>query len=140
MVLERSFVFFSCFLLRSVSRLSRDQNEVLAEDREKLRVLQPLQPWFTQEQREELAEVHSWIQQNTIPEEINTQVHTPARTHIYRLTHLSQGWGITSCPVLQGCDSCRIAGAARPPLPSAPDSSSSRELPEQEPLGPDVET
>ncbi|CAF96813.1 unnamed protein product, partial [Tetraodon nigroviridis] len=53
---------------------ARDQNEVLAEDREKLRVLQPLQPWFTQEQREELAEVHSWIQQNTIPEEINTQV------------------------------------------------------------------
>uniref|UniRef100_H3C3B3 Period circadian clock 3 n=1 Tax=Tetraodon nigroviridis TaxID=99883 RepID=H3C3B3_TETNG len=50
---------------------ARDQNEVLAEDREKLRVLQPLQPWFTQEQREELAEVHSWIQQNTIPEEIN---------------------------------------------------------------------
>uniref|UniRef100_A0A674MFM2 Period circadian clock 3 n=1 Tax=Takifugu rubripes TaxID=31033 RepID=A0A674MFM2_TAKRU len=48
-------------------------NEVLAEDREKLRVLQPLQPWFSQEQREELAEVHSWIQQNTIPEEINTQ-------------------------------------------------------------------
>lgn len=59
----------------SASCLCRDQNAVLAEDREKLRVFQPLQPWFTQEQREELAEVHSWIQQNTIPEEINTQVH-----------------------------------------------------------------
>uniref|UniRef100_A0A665W045 Period circadian protein homolog 3-like n=1 Tax=Echeneis naucrates TaxID=173247 RepID=A0A665W045_ECHNA len=53
---------------------TRDQNEVLAEDREKLRVLQPLQPWFTQEQREELAEVHPWIQQHTIPQEIDTQV------------------------------------------------------------------
>lgn len=47
---------------------------MLAEDREKLRVLQPLQPWFTQEQREELAEVHPWIQQHTIPQEIDTQV------------------------------------------------------------------
>lgn len=53
---------------------SRDQNEVLAEDREKLRVLQPLQPWFSQEQRKELAEVHPWIQQHTIPQEIDTQV------------------------------------------------------------------
>lgn len=53
---------------------SRDQNEVLTEDREKLRVLQPLQPWFSQEQREELAEVHPWIQQHTIPQEIDTQV------------------------------------------------------------------
>ncbi|KAM9362099.1 LOW QUALITY PROTEIN: period circadian protein homolog 3 [Symphorus nematophorus] len=52
---------------------TRDQNEVLAEDREKLRVLQPLQPWFNQEQREELAEVHPWIQQHTIPQEIDTQ-------------------------------------------------------------------
>uniref|UniRef100_A0A671VLQ4 Period circadian clock 3 n=1 Tax=Sparus aurata TaxID=8175 RepID=A0A671VLQ4_SPAAU len=58
---------------------TRDQNEVLSEDREKLRVLQPLQPWFTQEQREELAEVHPWISQHTIPQEIDTQhcVHTP---------------------------------------------------------------
>lgn len=52
----------------------RDQNEVLAEDREKLRVLQPLQPWFSKEQREELAEVHPWIKQHTIPQEIDTQV------------------------------------------------------------------
>lgn len=53
---------------------SRDQNEVLAEDRDKLRALQPLQPWFSQEQREELAEVHPWVQQRTIPPEIDTQV------------------------------------------------------------------
>lgn len=52
---------------------TRDQSEVLAEDREKLRVLQPLQPWFTAEQREELLAVHPWIQQQTIPQEIDTQ-------------------------------------------------------------------
>lgn len=86
-----------CFLLIllpcCLSCLSRDQNEVLAEDREKLRVLQPLQPWFSQEQREELAEVHSWIQQNTIPEEINTQVHFGTHIHIY-CSHLSTGFYI----------------------------------------------
>lgn len=59
---------------------SRDQTEVLAEDREKLRVLQPLQPWFSQEQREELAEVHPWIQQHTIPQEIDTPVGISSHT------------------------------------------------------------
>jgi len=54
--------------------IPRDQSEVLAEDREKLRVLQPHQPWFSQEQREELAVVHPWIQRHTIPQEIDTQV------------------------------------------------------------------
>uniref|UniRef100_A0A669B4X9 Period circadian clock 3 n=1 Tax=Oreochromis niloticus TaxID=8128 RepID=A0A669B4X9_ORENI len=58
----------------------RDQNKVLAEDREKLRVLQPLQPWFSQEQREELAEVHPWIKQHAIPQEIDTQV-SPGIAH-----------------------------------------------------------
>ncbi|KAM8868601.1 period circadian protein homolog 3 [Synchiropus picturatus] len=52
---------------------TRDQAEVLADDREKLRALQPLQPWFTPEQKEELADVHPWIKKHTIPEEINTQ-------------------------------------------------------------------
>ncbi|XP_062254311.1 period circadian protein homolog 3 isoform X2 [Platichthys flesus] len=52
---------------------TRDQTEVLAEDREKLRILQHLQPWFSQEQRDELAEVHPWFQQHTIPQEIDTQ-------------------------------------------------------------------
>lgn len=52
---------------------TRDQQEVLAEDMEKLRVMQPLQPRFTQEQREELATVHPWVQQHTIPQELNTQ-------------------------------------------------------------------
>ncbi|KAI4904845.1 hypothetical protein NFI96_018230 [Prochilodus magdalenae] len=51
----------------------RDQAQVLKEDREKLMLLQPMQPWFSQEQKEELAEVHSWINRHTVPEEINTQ-------------------------------------------------------------------
>lgn len=52
----------------------RDQAQVLREDREKLLLLQPMQPWFTQEQKEELAEVHSWIQHRSVPEEINIRV------------------------------------------------------------------
>ncbi|KAK2862320.1 hypothetical protein Q5P01_001853 [Channa striata] len=84
---------------------TRDQNEVLAEDREKLRVLQLLQPWFSKEQREELAQVHPWIQQNTIPQEIDTQ----------------------------GCVSCNSgAGVAHSPHPPAPDSSSPLEIPLQD--------
>ncbi|XP_035517811.1 period circadian protein homolog 3 [Morone saxatilis] len=92
---------------------TRDQNEVLAEDREKLRVLQPLQPWLNQEQREELAEVHPWIQQHTIPQEIDTQ----------------------------GCVSCSAgAGVAHSPHPPAPDSSSPLESPQQDSIGPVVDT
>ncbi|KAM6927815.1 period circadian protein homolog 3 [Xenentodon cancila] len=84
---------------------SRDHNEVLAEDREKLRVLQPLQPWFSQEQREELAEVHPWIQQHTIPQEIDTQ----------------------------GCVICSSgAGMAPSSHPPAPDSSLPVESPQQD--------
>ncbi|XP_061543683.1 period circadian protein homolog 3 isoform X1 [Phycodurus eques] len=78
---------------------TRDQTEVLAEDREKLRALQPLQPWFTHDQREELALVHPWIQQHTIPQEIDTQ----------------------------GCVTCSAsAGVAHSPQP--PDSSSPMEV------------
>ncbi|XP_022601278.1 period circadian protein homolog 3-like isoform X1 [Seriola dumerili] len=92
---------------------TRDQNEVLAEDREKLRVLQPLQPWFSQEQREELAEVHPWIQQHTVPQEIDTQ----------------------------GCVTCSSGAAvAHSPHPPAPDSSSLLESPQQDSIGPVVDT
>nr|XP_057910652.1 period circadian protein homolog 3 isoform X2 [Doryrhamphus excisus] len=86
---------------------TRDQNEVLAEDREKLQVLQPLQPWFSQEQREELADVHPWIQQHTIPQEIDTQ----------------------------GCISCNAgAGVAHSPPAPDPDSSSPLEILEADSL------
>uniref|UniRef100_A0AAQ6A0L9 PAS domain-containing protein n=1 Tax=Amphiprion ocellaris TaxID=80972 RepID=A0AAQ6A0L9_AMPOC len=91
----------------------RDQDEVLAEDREKLRVLQPLQPWFNQEQREELADVHPWITQHTIPQEIDTQ----------------------------GCVSCSTsAGLTHSPHPPAPDSSSPLENPQQDSIGPVIDT
>ncbi|XP_061687859.1 period circadian protein homolog 3 isoform X3 [Syngnathoides biaculeatus] len=80
---------------------TRDQKEVLAEDKEKLRALQPLQPWFTQDQREELALVHPWIQQHTVPQEIDTQ----------------------------GCVTCSAdARMAQSPLPPDPDSSSPLEV------------
>ncbi|KAM3877902.1 period circadian protein homolog 3 [Diretmus argenteus] len=84
---------------------TRDQDEVLAEDREKLCVLQPLQPWFSQEQRAELAEVHPWVQQHTIPQEID----------------------------MQGCVGCSSgAGMAHSPHPPVPDSSSPLESPKQD--------
>ncbi|KAL7407691.1 hypothetical protein ABVT39_012177 [Epinephelus coioides] len=92
---------------------TRDQTEVLAEDREKLRALQPLQPWFSQEQREELAEVHPWIQQHTLPQEIDTQ----------------------------GCVGCNSGpGVAHSSLPTAPDSSSPLEIPPQDPIGSVIDT
>nr|XP_043879530.1 period circadian protein homolog 3 isoform X2 [Solea senegalensis] len=92
---------------------TRDQNEVLAEDREKLRVLQPLQPWFSQEQRKELAEVHPWIQQHTIPQEFDTQ----------------------------GCVTCGSgARVSHSPHPPAPDSSSLLDSPQQDSTGPVVDT
>uniref|UniRef100_A0AAY4CSJ4 PAS domain-containing protein n=1 Tax=Denticeps clupeoides TaxID=299321 RepID=A0AAY4CSJ4_9TELE len=47
--------------------------KVLQEDREKLRMMQPLQPWFTREQKEELADVHTWMHHRSVPQEIDTQ-------------------------------------------------------------------
>ncbi|XP_077060186.1 period circadian protein homolog 3 isoform X3 [Siphateles boraxobius] len=51
----------------------RDQDQVLQKDREKLLLMQPMQPWFTLDQKKELVEVHPWIRQHTVPQEINTQ-------------------------------------------------------------------
>ncbi|XP_056590239.1 period circadian protein homolog 3 isoform X2 [Triplophysa dalaica] len=51
----------------------RDQAQVLQADREKLLLMQPMQPWFTQEQKKELVEVHPWIKHHTVPQEIDTQ-------------------------------------------------------------------
>ncbi|KAG8434208.1 hypothetical protein GDO86_012542 [Hymenochirus boettgeri] len=50
----------------------RDKETVLKADLEKLNAMRSKQPWFTEEQKEELAEVHSWIQNRTIPQEIDT--------------------------------------------------------------------
>ncbi|KAE8593287.1 hypothetical protein XENTR_v10019064 [Xenopus tropicalis] len=51
----------------------RDKETLLKEDLEKLTAMRNKQPWFTEEQKEELAEVHSWIRNRTIPQEIDTQ-------------------------------------------------------------------
>ncbi|XP_040182409.1 period circadian protein homolog 3 isoform X2 [Rana temporaria] len=51
----------------------RDRETLLKEDLEKLTAMRSKQPWFTEEQKEELAEVHSWIRTRTIPQEIDTK-------------------------------------------------------------------
>ncbi|XP_040389458.1 period circadian protein homolog 3 isoform X5 [Cygnus olor] len=53
---------------------NRIKEEVLKEDLAKLIVMQKQQPWFTDEQKEELAEVHAWIHTQSVPLQINTQV------------------------------------------------------------------
>uniref|UniRef100_A0A8C5MRL5 Period circadian regulator 3 n=1 Tax=Leptobrachium leishanense TaxID=445787 RepID=A0A8C5MRL5_9ANUR len=52
----------------------RDRETLLKEDLEKLTAMRSKQPWFTDQQKEELAEVHSWIRNRTIPQEIDTAV------------------------------------------------------------------
>lgn len=51
----------------------RDQAQVLQEDREKLLLMEPMQPCFTQDQMKELTDVHPWIHQHTVSQEINAQ-------------------------------------------------------------------
>ncbi|XP_065506332.1 period circadian protein homolog 3 isoform X3 [Caloenas nicobarica] len=51
----------------------RIKEEVLKEDLEKLTVMQKQQPWFTEGQKKELAEVHTWIRTQTVPLQITTQ-------------------------------------------------------------------
>ncbi|XP_058035635.1 period circadian protein homolog 1 isoform X2 [Ahaetulla prasina] len=48
---------------------TRDMETVLQADREKLKRLQ--QPRFTEEQKKELAAVHSWVQKGILPKAIN---------------------------------------------------------------------
>ncbi|KAM8974759.1 period circadian protein homolog 1 isoform 2-T2 [Pelodytes ibericus] len=50
---------------------TRDMESVLQEDREKLRQLQRHQPRFSEEQKRELGEVHSWARKGRIPHVIN---------------------------------------------------------------------
>ncbi|XP_009080771.1 PREDICTED: period circadian protein homolog 3 [Acanthisitta chloris] len=52
---------------------NRIKEEVLKQDLEKLAVMQKQQPWFTDGQKEELAEVHTWIRTQTVPLQISTQ-------------------------------------------------------------------
>uniref|UniRef100_A0AAY4CU14 PAS domain-containing protein n=1 Tax=Denticeps clupeoides TaxID=299321 RepID=A0AAY4CU14_9TELE len=59
--------------IRTLSPAPANRVKVLQEDREKLRMMQPLQPWFTREQKEELADVHTWMHHRSVPQEIDTQ-------------------------------------------------------------------
>ncbi|KAM6216893.1 period circadian protein homolog 3 [Rhynchocyon petersi] len=54
---------------------NRIKEVVLKEDLEKLESMRQSQPQFSQGQREELAKVHSWIQSQTVPQEIDIQNH-----------------------------------------------------------------
>ncbi|XP_025051538.1 period circadian protein homolog 1 isoform X1 [Alligator sinensis] len=49
----------------------RDLEAVLQQDREKLKQMQKQQPRFTEEQRKELAEVHTWVAKGLLPRAIN---------------------------------------------------------------------
>ncbi|XP_027699731.1 period circadian protein homolog 3 [Vombatus ursinus] len=51
----------------------RVKEDVLKEDLEKLASMRQHQPRFTDGQKEELAEVHPWIQSQTVPREIDTK-------------------------------------------------------------------
>ncbi|XP_018420318.1 PREDICTED: period circadian protein homolog 1 [Nanorana parkeri] len=50
---------------------TRDMESVLQEDREKLKQLQRNQPRFSEEQKRELGEVHSWVRRGRLPHVIN---------------------------------------------------------------------
>uniref|UniRef100_H2R034 Period circadian protein homolog 2 n=1 Tax=Pan troglodytes TaxID=9598 RepID=H2R034_PANTR len=50
---------------------SRNLEAVLKEDREKLKLLQKLQPRFTESQKQELREVHQWMQTGGLPAAID---------------------------------------------------------------------
>ncbi|KAF6115448.1 period circadian regulator 2 [Phyllostomus discolor] len=50
---------------------SRDLEAVLKEDRERLALLQRLQPRFTEGQKQELQEVHPWVRTGGLPEAVD---------------------------------------------------------------------
>ncbi|NXC25741.1 PER3 protein, partial [Campylorhamphus procurvoides] len=60
-------------LLMNYQMPNRIKEEVLKQDLEKLAVMQKQQPWFTDGQKQELAEVHTWIRTQTVPLQISTQ-------------------------------------------------------------------
>ncbi|XP_060727467.1 period circadian protein homolog 2 isoform X4 [Tachysurus vachellii] len=52
---------------------SRDIQQVLQDDREKLKQMQKSQPRFSEEQKRELAEVHPWVRGGGLPKAINIE-------------------------------------------------------------------
>ncbi|XP_055084537.1 period circadian protein homolog 2 isoform X2 [Periophthalmus magnuspinnatus] len=53
---------------------SRDVQQLLKEDRDKLKVLQKTQPRFTEEQKKELVEIHPWMKNGSVPRVIDIKV------------------------------------------------------------------
>lgn len=62
---------FTCTCL---SWICRDIDRVLREDRDKLLQLQKKQPRFSEQQKKELVEVHSWMKKGGLPEAIDNKV------------------------------------------------------------------
>lgn len=85
-------------LYSQMSVACRITEEVLKEDLEKLAVMQKQQPWFSDGQKKELAEVHTWIRTQTVPLEISTQVSSCERN--LNLIHaLASQWQCHFSPV-----------------------------------------
>lgn len=53
---------------------SRNLEVVLKEDRERLKLLQKLQPRFTEGQKQELQEVHPWVRAGGLPSAMDVTV------------------------------------------------------------------
>lgn len=54
--------------------IRRDLEAVLQEDRQKLKLLQGLQPRFTDAQKQELQEVHPWVRAGGLPAAVDVAV------------------------------------------------------------------
>nr|XP_060482048.1 period circadian protein homolog 3 [Panthera onca] len=61
------------YILMKYQVPERVKETVLKGDLERLAGMRPRQPQFSRAQREELAKVHSWIQSQTVPREIDIQ-------------------------------------------------------------------
>ncbi|XP_042743674.1 period circadian protein homolog 3 isoform X2 [Lagopus leucura] len=73
---ESAWVTMDCTpeqVLMTYQMPHRIKEEVLKEDMEKLVVMRQQQPWFSDRQKRELAEVHTWLRTQTVPLQINTQ-------------------------------------------------------------------
>lgn len=60
---------------------------MLKEDRDRLVQLQKDQPRFSEQQKKELAEVHSWIKEGVLPEAIGNKVDGDYPHHVDSFMH-----------------------------------------------------
>ncbi|OXB78091.1 UNVERIFIED_CONTAM: hypothetical protein H355_007233 [Colinus virginianus] len=72
---------------------NRIKEEVLKEDMEKLLVMRKQQPWFSDRQKKELAEVHTWIRTQTVPQQISTQCEMYAKNIVNKVDFTAQTVG-----------------------------------------------